>query len=106
MVSTSASEAEVVNSLKSHLKKSGVGGSAVSSIVVDSDGSYTTSKYRSSLEPMASLRINGYRIDTICGIRLGNQPVICGFEVKPRFDEWRLGVSQAANYRSADIKPT
>jgi hypothetical protein len=79
----------------------GIGGSFIYSILVDSDGSYTNSKYRSSLEPMASLRINGYRIDTICGIRLGNQPFICGFEVKPRFDEWRQGVSQAANYRSA-----
>jgi hypothetical protein len=101
MVSTSASEAEVVNSLKAHLTKSGLCGSSVSSIIVDSDGSYTNSRYRSALEPMASLRINGYRIDAICGIRLGNQPFICGFEVKPSFDEWRQGVSQAANYRSA-----
>jgi hypothetical protein len=101
MVSTGSSEAEVVSSLKSHLTKSGVGGCSISSIIVDSDGSYTNSKYRSLLEPMASLRINGYRIDAICGIRLGNQPFICGFEVKPSFDEWRQGVSQAANYRSA-----
>ncbi len=94
-------EASVVNSLKQHLAKFGICGSAVSSIVVDSDGSYTNSKFRSLLEPMASLRINEYRIDAICSIRLGNQPFICGFEVKPRFDEWRQGVSQAANYRSA-----
>jgi hypothetical protein len=95
------SEAEVVHSLKSHLTTIGIGGSSVSSIIVDSDGSYTNSRYRASLEPMASLRINGYRIDTICGIRLGNQPFVCGFEVKHRFEEWRQGVSQAANYRSA-----
>ena len=101
MVSSISPEAEVVHSLKGHLLTSGISGNAVSSIVVDSDGSYTNSQYRAALEPMASLRINGYRIDSICGIRLGNQPLVCGFEVKPRFEEWRQGVSQAANYLSA-----
>ena len=96
-----ASEAEVVHSLKNYLSARGIFGNAVSSIIVDSDGSYTNSRYRAALEPMASLRINGYRLDTICGIRLGNQSLVCGFEVKPRFEEWRQGVSQAANYRSA-----
>jgi hypothetical protein len=95
------SEAEVVQSLKRHLLTEGLKSQRVTSIVVDSDGSYTKSKYRSLLEPMASLRINGYRIDTICGVQLESQPLICGFEVKPRFEEWRQGVSQAANYRSA-----
>lgn len=94
-------EAEVVSSLKRHLIELGICGCSVTSVLVDSDGSYRMSRYRSELEPMASLSINGYRIDTICGIRIGNQPLVCGFEVKPRFEEWRQGVSQAANYRSA-----
>ena len=94
-------EAEVVNSLKQHLRSSGIAGFSTSSIIVDSDGSYTTSQYRSKLEPMASLKVNGYRLDLICGVRSPQNPLIFGFEVKPNFGEWREGISQAANYRSA-----
>ena len=95
------SEAEVVSSLKRHLRSTGIAGISPSSIIVDSDGSYTTSRYRSALEPMASLKVNGYRLDMICGVRSPQNALIFGFEVKPSFGEWREGVSQAANYRSA-----
>lgn len=94
-------EAAVVSSLKRHLISHGIQGQSISSVLVDSDGSYTQSPHRNALEPMASLRVSDFRLDLICSSHNAGASQVLGFEVKPDFKDWREGVAQAATYQRA-----
>lgn len=93
-------EAEVVHSLKAHLLQHGLKRGRVSDIVVDSDGAYRASRFAKSLEPMASIRIDGCRPDIVCSIAYPSHTVMAAFEVKAKLTDWLKGVAQARVYRS------
>ena len=93
-------EAEVVHTLKQHLLLNGLREGGVSEIVVDSDGSYRSSRYAKSLEPMAPIRIEGWRPDLLCSVRYTSHTLIAAFEVKARLTDWLKGLAQARTYRS------
>lgn len=94
------SEVEVVHSLKNWLLTRGMNQQAIGSLVVDSDRAYRHSRFRAALEPMGSLRINGYRPDIVCNLEKTPTAFILGFEVKPSLGDWPKGLAQARNYRS------
>jgi len=93
-------EAEVVHSLKQHLLSRGLYGTRVAEVVVDSDGSYRSSRYAKALEPMASVPIDGFRPDLLCAVRQPPGSLVAGFEVKAAYSDWPKGLAQARAYRS------
>ena len=95
----SSPEAEVVNSLKQHLIINHLRLGAVSSVLVDAHTSYISSQYKARLEPMAYLKIGAYRPDILCQVQHSRTQSIAGFEVKPKWSDWRKGLMQARTYR-------
>src|SRR5262249_4543594 len=95
-----APEAEVVHSLKQHLKRHGLWGRPVGGILVDADGSYRASPHAAALEPMACVPIDGARLDLLCSLVGAASRCLVGFEVKPGLEDWRKGLAQAAAYRA------
>jgi hypothetical protein len=93
-------EAEVVHSLKGHLLARGLRSGRVSEVVVDADPSYLASRFARSLEPVATIRIDGARPDLVGLIRTGDSSLVIGFEVKPRLGDWPGGLAQAQTYQA------
>lgn len=94
------SEAEVVYSLKRQLLTQGVLGLNVSQVLVDADGAYKSSRFAHMLEPMAAVRIDGFRPDILCSIQKESLSILAAFEVKAHWNDWPRGLSQARWYRS------
>jgi len=94
------SEAQVVYSLKKHLCARGLEGSRISDIVIDADPSYRASKYARDLEPMAMIRIEGFRPDVVCSLEESKYGATIAFEVKAKWADWPKGLAQARLYRS------
>lgn len=92
-------EVEVVRSLKAHLQLHGLGGTPVSDIVVDADGSYQNVKWASELEPMAAVRIGVYRPDVLCIVHSARGQFVVAFEVKADLSLWQKGITQARGYQ-------
>lgn len=100
MGSTGEVEADVVWSLKRHLIESGLDGRRVDTVLVDAHPSYTASRHRASLEPIARVSIDGAIPDLLCTLAGGPQPLVAGVEVKPGPSQWVKGMAQARRYRA------
>jgi hypothetical protein len=92
-------EAEVVSWLKRALRAEGLQGRQVREILVDADSSYRQSRFRRQLEPMGTVRIDGWRPDLVCVVDGPGVERLAGFEVKARPDQPK-GVIQASHYRA------
>lgn len=92
------SEAEVVSWLKRGLGHGAPFGAPAREILVDADGSYTSSPFAKRLRPFGTVRIEGWRPDVVCTLDRGQAERVLGFEVKAERDHEK-GVVQARRYR-------
>lgn len=97
-MATSSSEAEVVSWLKAGLRRGALHGVRADQILVDSDGSYTTSPFSERLKPFGVIRIGGWRPDVVCVQERGGAERVLAFEVKAERDHEK-GIVQAQRYR-------
>lgn len=93
-----SSEAEVVYWLKAGLLRGSLHKTPVADILVDADGSYTTSAYAKRLKPFGVVRIGGWRPDLVCVQERSGVERVLAFEVKAERDHEK-GVIQARRYR-------
>ncbi|HEX8820812.1 MAG TPA: hypothetical protein VF794_12865 [Archangium sp.] len=93
------SEAEVVDSLKTHLLEQGLQGYRVGNVLVDAHPAYTHSRFIQRLEPTARIPIGGAYPDMLCTLARPDRSAIIGFEVKASGAASNGGVGQASQYR-------